>query len=276
MNRSLYSDTIQNFLLKSDDELLGILIKSYSFQVDVPQKNAWIEQFKILKRTLSSSNGKIYLEYAIPRMGKFIDALLLIDHVIFILEFKVGESSFNKNSIEQVWDYALDLSNFHDTSQNRIVVPILIATDSKISSLEIISTKQNKSIIQPIYTNGKDLENIINSAISSSSFYDRTRFINNHLFDYTCFPFRITCDHLNSISFFNVQFCWLTCIFFHCMILKLGSPNISSNYKTSGARETIFMNPASRNSRATGPKIRVPLGSSFAFNKTAALSSKRI
>ena len=169
MNRSLYSDTIQNFLLKSDDELLGILIKSYSFQVDVSQKNAWIEQFKILKRTLSSSNGKIYLEYAIPRMGKFIDALLLIDHVIFILEFKVGESSFNKNSIEQVWDYALDLSNFHDTSQNRIVVPILIATDSKISSLEIISTKQNKSIIQPIYTNGKDLENIINSAISSTS-----------------------------------------------------------------------------------------------------------
>jgi DUF2075 family protein len=169
MNRSLYSDTIESFLLKSDDELLGVLIKSYSFQVDVSQKNAWIEQFKILKRTLSSSNGKIYLEYAIPRMGKFIDALLLIDHVIFILEFKVGESSFNKNSIEQVWDYALDLSNFHDTSQNRIVVPILIATDSKISSLEIISTKQNKSIIQPIYTNGKDLEKIINSAISSTS-----------------------------------------------------------------------------------------------------------
>jgi len=27
------------------------------------------------------------------------------------------------------------------------------------------------------------------------------------------------------------------------MILKLGSPNSSSNYKTSGARETIFMNP---------------------------------
>src|SRR5688500_8402720 len=36
------------------------------------------------------------------------------------------------------------------------------------------------------------------------------------------------------------------------------------------------MNCFSLSSRATGPKIRVPLGSSWAFNKTAALSSKRI
>jgi len=34
-------------------------------------------------------------------------------------------------------------------------------------------------------------------------------------------------------------------------------------YSTSGARETIFMNRSVRNSRVTGPKIRVPIGSSF-------------
>ena len=32
---------------------------------------------------------------------------------------------------------------------------------------------------------------------------------------------------------------------------------------TSGARDTILMNPLSLNSRATGPNIRVPLGSRF-------------
>jgi len=36
------------------------------------------------------------------------------------------------------------------------------------------------------------------------------------------------------------------------------------------------MNCFSRNSLATGPKIRVPRGSSLLFNNTAALSSKRI
>src|SRR3546814_92701 len=37
---------------------------------------------------------------------------------------------------------------------------------------------------------------------------------------------------------------------------------LSHNYDTSGANDTIFMNCFSRNSRATGPKIRVPRGSS--------------
>ena len=37
-------------------------------------------------------------------------------------------------------------------------------------------------------------------------------------------------------------------------------------YNTSGAREIIFMYPLSRNSLATGPKIRVPRGSSELFS----------
>ena len=48
------------------------------------------------------------------------------------------------------------------------------------------------------------------------------------------------------------------------------------SYKTSGAREIIFMNRFVRSSRVTGPKIRVPMGSRRAFNRTAALPSKRI
>ena len=39
----------------------------------------------------------------------------------------------------------------------------------------------------------------------------------------------------------------------------------------------IFMNPLSRNSRATGPKIRVPRGLTPELSRTtAALSSKRM
>src|SRR2546427_7556976 len=45
---------------------------------------------------------------------------------------------------------------------------------------------------------------------------------------------------------------------------------------TSGARETIFMKFFSRSSRATGPKIRVPIGSPASLMSTAAFWSKRI
>ena len=48
------------------------------------------------------------------------------------------------------------------------------------------------------------------------------------------------------------------------------------HYSTSGASEMIRMNPRSRNSRATGPKIRVPRGLSSLLIMTAALSSKRM
>src|ERR1700691_607726 len=45
---------------------------------------------------------------------------------------------------------------------------------------------------------------------------------------------------------------------------------------TSGASDTIFKNFFSRNSRATGPKTRVPTGSPASLIKTAAFWSKRI
>src|SRR5438552_8175522 len=46
-------------------------------------------------------------------------------------------------------------------------------------------------------------------------------------------------------------------------------------HKTSGASETIFMKLRSRNSRATGPKIRVPRGFKSLSMMTIALLSKR-
>src|SRR5262245_61592699 len=45
---------------------------------------------------------------------------------------------------------------------------------------------------------------------------------------------------------------------------------------TSGASETIFMKFFSRSSRATGPKMRVPIGSPASLISTAALVSKRM
>src|SRR5947209_10771735 len=52
---------------------------------------------------------------------------------------------------------------------------------------------------------------------------------------------------------------------------------LHSHYRTSGARETIFIKFFSRSSLATGPKIRVPRGLFWlVMSMTAALSSKRM
>src|SRR5947209_8199770 len=58
-----------------------------------------------------------------------------------------------------------------------------------------------------------------------------------------------------------------------CFLFKLG---FRRHYSTSGASETIFIKFLSRNSRATGPNMRVPRGSLFCgLITTQALSSKR-
>ncbi len=98
-------------------------------------------------------------------MGQRIDAIVLIGSVIFILEFKVGEKDFTSYAIDQVMDYALDLKNFHETSHEQFIAPILIATKAK-SALTIISTTpQNDKLLAPIKSNVESLKDVIDSTL---------------------------------------------------------------------------------------------------------------
>ncbi|HCY41427.1 MAG TPA: hypothetical protein DHV48_08750 [Prolixibacteraceae bacterium] len=84
MNRAYYSETIVNFLDQSPNEILGTLSNNSEFSDEVTQKEAWKVEIRILQNILQKHNGSIYFEYAIPRMGKRIDVLLIIKSVIFI------------------------------------------------------------------------------------------------------------------------------------------------------------------------------------------------
>jgi hypothetical protein len=113
MKREYYADSIATFRTASPAEILGqLVIGSGGFAIEQTQRDAWLEQINILKQVLSNRVGQIYFEYAIPRMGKRIDVVLLIGSVIFVLEFKVGERDFTSSALDQVCDYALDLKNW--------------------------------------------------------------------------------------------------------------------------------------------------------------------
>lgn len=161
MKRHYYSDLISKFCISSSQEILGAIVESNEFSVDTTQKDAWLEQIKILKQILSNYEGCIFFEYSIPRMGGRIDTVLIINNVIFVIEFKVGEKEFNQSAIDQVWDYALDLKNFHETSHHHLIAPILIATESKKSYAVIEEMPHNDNLLFPIKTNVENLSNII-------------------------------------------------------------------------------------------------------------------
>lgn len=163
MKREYFSDSISNFLNMTVEEVFQQLALNNEFTLEQTQKQAWLEQIKILHKELLNQKGAIYFEYSIPRMGRRIDTLLLIGPIIFILEFKVGEKTFTSNAYDQVWDYALDLKNFHETSHNHYIAPMLIATNAKPPLLNVALNKQNDKVLFPITCNSENISQAINS-----------------------------------------------------------------------------------------------------------------
>lgn len=155
MNRYYYSDAIAAFLEKGDDAILGALVTNNSFRLEASQRNAWLEEIRILKTVLKPYRGRgaVYFEYSIPRLGKRIDVVILIESVIFVLEFKVGEKEFTSHAVDQVYDYALDLKNFHESSHKQPIAPILIATEAQEVARCVPATPHNDHLLLPIQSN---------------------------------------------------------------------------------------------------------------------------
>lgn len=165
MKREYYSDSIANFLSDNSEEILGKLASNNEFSLEQTQRDAWLEEIDILRKALASFQGYIYLEYSIPRMGQRVDVVVLIGPVIFVLEFKIGEKEFPLHAIEQVWDYALDLKNFHETSHNHFIAPILIATKAKSTHSVVVTTPQNDNLLFPIKSSIDSLTDVIQNVL---------------------------------------------------------------------------------------------------------------
>src|SRR5438552_11372315 len=128
--RFWYGASIAEFLDASQESVLGQLAFNCDFALIPAQRDAWLAQIEFLRSQLNDLSGAIFFEFNIPRMGRRIDVVLVMGPVIFAIEFKVGEKTFDRSAIDQVWDYGLDLKNFHEASHNASIIPILIATEA--------------------------------------------------------------------------------------------------------------------------------------------------
>ena len=147
-----------------------------SFSVEKNQRDAWLHQIQALKEQLGEISGSIYFEFAIPRMGKRADVVLLVGSAVFVIEYKVGENTISRSALEQVMDYSLDIKNFHETSHQVAVVPILVATEAESRSFEIKKIRRYENLFAPMSSNGENLTEIITSVNQKlSDEYDLNR-----------------------------------------------------------------------------------------------------
>jgi hypothetical protein len=165
MLNSFYKDSITSFLVKSVEEIIGEITLANKFDTNANTIESWKQEIIILKSALGDYEGTIFFEFSIPRMGKRIDCLIIIENVVFVLEFKVGESDFLNYYVDQVWDYALDLKNFHQPSHNVVMVPILISTEAASQSIQISTTSHDDNLVAPIRSNKNDVKGVIKNVI---------------------------------------------------------------------------------------------------------------
>lgn len=179
IKRAYYSKTIAEFLDEGESpkDILETIRDEAEKRFDVPrvQEDAWREEIRILKTELKQldlsldKESRILFEYTIPRMGERTDVVLLYRNIVFILEFKCGETQhsekFNRALHRQVLGYAQDLHNFHEKSYGKLLVPIMVPTHSRPEKGWSIEEEEPQRIIKPLKCRDNNIARAMNAVI---------------------------------------------------------------------------------------------------------------
>lgn len=168
MSRCLYNSSFRTFLNTDDNSIFGLLCERYHGEALTTTREAWKSEIAIMKDVLhnfADKQGQIIFEYDIPRLGKRVDVVLLLEGIVFCLEFKVGETRILEADVDQVLDYALDLKNFHKFSEDRIITPILIATNHRNSSTNIQMSVYDDRVVNPLMTGKSGIYTLITEVL---------------------------------------------------------------------------------------------------------------
>lgn len=163
--------TVAELYRRDSSSLFSQLFEHSDFDIGLLQRDAWISQLQLLRDALKGADqaAELFLEFSVPRVGKRIDAVLILRDLIFVLEFKIGAETFPSNAVEQVWDYALDLKNFHSESHDKTIIPILIASDAPNSATQHDLKEGRQGVFQPLKSNSNTLRDAITNSLKVRS-----------------------------------------------------------------------------------------------------------
>lgn len=169
IQRYYFADSIEGFYRHSDSEILAELDRGSRQFVSLygSQGRAWDKEIIDLKAFLHRyiGRGSVVFEYTIPRLGKRIDVVLIIDGIVFILEYKTFKDEFQSADAIQVFDYALDFKNFHKESEHRYIVPILIMTDAEARENSL--TEYRPQMYAPLFCNTQTLPGTVEYCLNN-------------------------------------------------------------------------------------------------------------
>ncbi len=173
--------TIDEFLEVDKSSWLKSL-QSYHFDVmnefaSSSQVRAWQNCYNVLKKEfeqLASASKKDYVifEYELPReRGRRPDVIVLSNNCVIVFEFK-DKNIIQKADIDQTKAYARDLSNYHQESHNKNVIPFLVLTKAnelfdEVNTVSVISPDHLYDSYQELLSNSNSTKVDINSWLQS-------------------------------------------------------------------------------------------------------------
>ncbi len=166
ISRAWYTGSVNDVLASTRQAIVGELTMHAGTAVLATQIGAWSEQIEVLRGALGGMSGTVAFEFMIPRMGRRVDVVLLAEAVVFAIEFKVGAEQFDGAAVEQVWDYALDLKNFHEASHDLPIAPVLVATEVT-SPPPLFLTKDSDGVYRPLLTTPSKLRDVVEAVLKS-------------------------------------------------------------------------------------------------------------
>ena len=168
--KAYYKAPLRHFLHDDTERILGVLTTEHHHALEEQQRWAWLQQISILKAALASrTDGRVFLEFYIPRMGKRADAVLVSGNIVFVIEFKAGASEHLAGAFDQVEDYALDLKNFHEGSHTVAIVPVLISTNADSQPVPDLQFA-NDLVALPVGVNATELGVLIDHICATHVF----------------------------------------------------------------------------------------------------------
>jgi hypothetical protein len=168
--KAYYSAIVSTFLNDDAERILGVLTSEHHHALEEQQRWAWLQQVSILKANLAGQpEGRVFIEFYIPRMGKRADVVLISKNVVFVIEFKAGASEHTSGALDQVEDYALDLKNFHEGSHSVPIVPVLVSTNAESQPIPELKFAGDL-VASPVAANKNDLRFLIDGFCSALPF----------------------------------------------------------------------------------------------------------
>ncbi len=137
---ALVQRSLSHFLESEPDEVTGQLangLASAGFDaVASLQLSSWRGQISALQEGLRllvaemplCTTDTILLEYTIPVIRRRLDAVIIHDDKIIVVEYKHGPSASATASLRQAQDYALDLADFHEYSRHAQLFPVAMGS----------------------------------------------------------------------------------------------------------------------------------------------------